>query len=249
MPNAIMKRNVLLSLTMLVLAVGWAPGAAQAMPYGSFLTRPVGSPQALANLVLSNPEVAARYSKHFGMNAQKLATYFRTNLHMSTLSRSQVLDVSYYGYDHTVVTRPKRLPAGTPVFVDFAGKPILEASCGNPLTSVLEARAAELPKLPPTASVPSQIPGAVQVAQAVTPEPTPQLQANLVPPPPPVTEVMPSLSVLAAPIAAVVPALLGATAVYNSKTLTVVPEPSSLLAMGFGMVTLMAGCLRRPRSR
>lgn len=245
-----MKRNFLLSLSLLVLAVGGVPGVAQAMPRGSFLTRPVSSPQALANLVLSNPEVAARYSKHFGMDARKLATYFRTNLHMSTLSRSEPLEVSYYGYNDVIVSRTKRLPAGTPVFVDFTGKPILEASCGNPLTSVLTERAAEVqPKTLPTASVPSQIPGAVQVAQVVTPEPTPQLQANFAPPPPPVTEVMSSLSVLAAPVAAVVPALLGATAVYNSKTVAIVPEPSSLLAMGLGMATLMAGCLRHPRSK
>ncbi|MDW8106351.1 MAG: DUF6777-containing protein [Armatimonadota bacterium] len=105
------------------------------VPRNSFIIRPVGSAQALANQIRTEPIVAQRYARHFGIDAYKFAEYVEKNLRLSQLKQAQVFNVYYAPPDNRLMVVRRVLPKGTPVFVDKrTGKPVLKANCGNPLT-------------------------------------------------------------------------------------------------------------------
>lgn len=124
----------------LVLALCWVGVVFSAetlalVPRNSFIIRPVGSAQALANQIRTEPIVAQRYARHFGIDAYRFAEYVEKNLRLSQLRQAQAFNVYYAPPDNRLLVVRRVLPKGTPVFVDKrTGKPVLKANCGNPLT-------------------------------------------------------------------------------------------------------------------
>lgn len=209
------------------------------MPPGSFLTTPVGSGEDLGNRLLADRATADRFARHFGMDPGELAAYFHNNVHSSALSKGGTYTVYYMLTSGKIVSRTKRLAAGTRVFVDFNGRPVLEVACGNPMTRVLFT--------PPMVLKPNPVSSPIQVAEVVpvlpqsSSNPGVIFLAKNVSPQQPLMEVLPNIAVLAPQV--ILPALLGATAVHGSK---VVPEPGTLMVLAAGLGSL---ALSRRRSQ
>lgn len=108
------------------------------MPHGSFLIQPAYSAAQLASQVRTNPTVAHRYHKHFGVPALSLAQYAQTQLGLRPLPRGGKHRVFFVKPDGRIVNRVRYLPKGTPVFLHLrSGRPVLLGRCGNPLTARL----------------------------------------------------------------------------------------------------------------
>lgn len=229
----------LLAMVQAALLLG-APWPAEArMPEGSFATAPIATPQELGNLLLSDPITARRYSTHFGKDPGELAAYIHNNLRPSTLQKPAVYRVYYITPAGRVVTRQKRLEAGTPVFVDHRGQPLIEGRCGNPMVRTFPPPEPKIGVHPVTSELDFSLggPGLVEVAAL----PQGSYDVGMISPlQPPLEEVKGFATILAA---ASIPALLGATSVHGSK---VIPEPSSLMVLAAGGVTAI---IRMRRSR
>ncbi|MDW8052087.1 MAG: DUF6777-containing protein [Armatimonadota bacterium] len=124
------------------------------VPRNSFIIRPVASAQELAHQIRTEPIVAQRYARHFGIDAYKFADYVEKHLRLSQLKRAQAFNVYYAPPDNRLMVVRRVLPKGTPVFVDKrTGKPVLKANCGNPLTPVVTVPTPQthVSQSPPTA--------------------------------------------------------------------------------------------------
>lgn len=108
------------------------------MPRGSFLIQPAYSAAQLASQVRTNPTVADRYHRHFGVPALPLAQYVQTHLGLRPLPRGDKYRVFFVKPDGRIVSQVRYLPKGTPVFLHLrSGRPVLLGKCGNPLTARL----------------------------------------------------------------------------------------------------------------
>jgi hypothetical protein len=107
-----------------------APGAIARTEKNSFLNRPVRNTVDLVNQLRKDPEVRDRYTRHFGKSVDQLASEF-SQLHLARLAVAG--DYLVYNVDdHGIVhSRMLHLFAGTPVFMDAQGNPVLKKSCGN----------------------------------------------------------------------------------------------------------------------
>jgi hypothetical protein len=81
--------------------------------------------------------VAARYAKHFGVSRNVVVEYFKSGLRVARLKSSYEATVYSVSGKTTITSATAVLPAGTYVFIDANGRPILEASTGNPLVGRL----------------------------------------------------------------------------------------------------------------
>jgi len=143
-------RNVLTLLAVAVLAA-WSIVAAYGMPSGSFLSSPAATSYDLAAQVSSDPLAAARYAKHFGVPKDVLIGYFRDELRPAKLKSDYEAVVYTVSRNGEIKPMRKTLRAGSYVFVDAKGRPVLEAATGNPMVVSLQlARPA-----PPTATYPA----------------------------------------------------------------------------------------------
>jgi len=212
------------------------------MPPGSFLTKPVGSPSELANLVQTDKVVAQRFSKHFGMDPSSLAEYFRDNLKLTTLAKSGQYRVYFITKGGKITLHKKRLKAGTKMFVAWNGQLILEGRCGNPMTKTLPQRpkVSVVPEPPPTTPLaPTAVVEPVQVEiPPLAPEPEVEVLAE------------PPIELVTAPAARwLLPALLGAGAIGalgGGGGGEPVPEPTGLLVLSLGGASLFFySCKRR----
>ncbi|CEK16963.1 hypothetical protein CP488_01690 [Chthonomonas calidirosea] len=118
------------------------------VPPGSFLVTPVESTRELVIEVRTNRMVAARYLHHYNLSSLGELELALAQLRFKRLSSAHVLPVWYVHHDaqgHDIMGyRMRRLPAGTPAFVDANGTPVLIAVCGNPIGNI---------QLPPPKSV------------------------------------------------------------------------------------------------
>jgi len=106
-------------------------------PVGSFLIYQVSSVNSLVNEVNSSSVVRSRYSKIYGIPPKSIAAYFKNNLRIMTLSKPYSgTDYFVSKYGKLVVGR-KSLKPGVKVFALADGRPVLQWSCGNPLSTVL----------------------------------------------------------------------------------------------------------------
>lgn len=140
-----------------------APTWSAQMPRGSFLTQPARSAWQLSTQVRTNPLVAARYEKHYGVSASQFANYAQGQLGVRPLKRSSSYRVFFIGTDGNIGSRVRKLHKGTPVFVHLrTGKPVLLAECGNPMSTDLPGYSAPAgqsttaPKPKATAAAPVQ---------------------------------------------------------------------------------------------
>lgn len=221
------------------------------MPAGSFLTKPVTSSAELAKLVREDKLVGLRYSKHFGMETAVLAKYFEENLTVSTLSKTATYTVYFIAKNGNIIAHKKQLKAGTKVFLNWNGEPIIDVKCGNPMTKSLPMKPVVQVDTPPiqiteptVALLPVnpivEVPSTPEITPTLEEEPTVMVAAE----PPeeltPVTRVAPLQYLL-------VPSLLGAVGMLGGGGGggTVVPEPSSLLVLGIGGAGMFITCRKR----
>jgi hypothetical protein len=88
----------------------------------------------LVHEVQIDQEVADRYERHFGKTKDELIVYFG-QLHLAKLNAEGTY-MTYLVDDRGVIkAKPERMKAGTLVFADAKGNPVLKASCGNALVS------------------------------------------------------------------------------------------------------------------
>lgn len=155
--GATWKAAAVCTLGMLGLTSAVAAAPTNATPPDSFLTTQVQSVNELVYEVNSSPKIAARYGKLFHLPSSEVASYFRHNLVISTLSHD------YNGPVYSV--RPssgrifvirEHIKAGTSVYSLRDGQPVLKWACGNPLSTHLPAIAtAAKPKPAAAATVPT----------------------------------------------------------------------------------------------
>lgn len=119
----------------MILMVGFvAIASAVKMPPNPFLVYPANSVTELVGQIERYPEVSDRYERHFGMTRSEMVAYAQT-LHLTKL-RSDGMHTVYNVPRESGVLRSRvlSLKAGTKVWVDYEGKPILQWICGNPMT-------------------------------------------------------------------------------------------------------------------
>lgn len=98
----------------------------------AFLNRKADTVTQLLQQIDSDPIVASRYERHFGKSKEELIQYFR-GLHLAKLNADGTYMIYLVDDDGVIKAKPQRMKAGTRVFADNSGTPILKASCGNAL--------------------------------------------------------------------------------------------------------------------
>lgn len=251
-----MPRHVLLFYCMLLLGLTVAAESAQPrVPPGSFVTKPVSTPAQLADLVKQDRVAALRYSKHFGMEPAALQEYFRNNLSVSSLDKTRTFTVYYIAQNGRIIPHQKRLKAGTKVFTAFNGQPVLDVTCGNPLTKTLPKVVAQKPVVEAVKPAPEPVP----VVQPTAPEPEPVqvAEAPVAPEPVKVEVLAEPPTELPAPTAPpismvkstgwLLPGLLGAGAIgaLSGGRDEPVPEPTGVLVLTIGGMGLLVSAFKR----
>ncbi|GIV20356.1 MAG: hypothetical protein KatS3mg023_2107 [Armatimonadota bacterium] len=132
------KGHIALGAFILALLLCTEAAWSRRMPRGSFLTQPAYSAAQLATQVRTNPTVAARYSRHFGISASEFAQYAQSQLGMRPLPRGGRFRVFFILPGGDIESRVRYLRQGTPVFLHLrSGQPVLLGTCGNPLTEAI----------------------------------------------------------------------------------------------------------------
>ncbi len=133
----------------------------------SFLDYRVTNVNALLREIKTDPAVADRFERHFGMTKSRLISYL-SSLHRDTLKKPGVYTVYSIPQDGHVKMHMQKLASGEPVFADPNGAPILLIACGNPLTRgpevVAQSPGIEAAPAPQATSI-------LQVASPVPPGP------------------------------------------------------------------------------
>ena len=87
----------------------------------------------LIRQVRSDSAVRERYTRHFGMRESQLIAYL-SGMQLSRLTSGGTYRVYSVPPDGSIKMHYEQFRAGTPVFADFAGTPLMIVKCGNPLT-------------------------------------------------------------------------------------------------------------------
>ena len=126
-------RNKILLLCVVVICSSQISFAAMsAVPPHSFITKQVKSVSDFVNHVKTTPIVMKRYQNYYHLSRNEILGYLST-LHQTTLRQGGEYLVYYSQKDGSVRTCRIYLPAGTPVFAEMTGEPVLKMHCGNPL--------------------------------------------------------------------------------------------------------------------
>ncbi len=102
------------------------------MPRHAFLERPVSNVSELVEQVSTNHSVLDHYERHFAMSEKEVIGYFKT-FSVGRLSGVKTQNVYLVREDGMLDMKLETLKAGSKVFIDRSGKPILLMVCGNPL--------------------------------------------------------------------------------------------------------------------
>lgn len=267
-----MKEIRLLCIGMGALAL--SPPSEARPEANAFLNKGVDDLRGIIRQVKNDPEVLERYEKHYGMSKWQIVEYFRY-LKPGKIARSGAYIVYNVKPDGIVRSRLFNLKAGTLVYVDETGQPVLRKRCGNPMTkgpsklSVADL-IAEVPVEPPTdirpiddgptpdpalapeAPVYEEIPLAVSpdnppiiTPPVVTP---PVITPTIVPPTEPPTIVKPNFE--GPSLSWIAPLLAGGLVttvdVGSDDGPPVIPEPATI---GGGIVAMALYSLHRRRRR
>ncbi|MCL6623506.1 MAG: PEP-CTERM sorting domain-containing protein [Fimbriimonadales bacterium] len=113
--------------------VGGVTLASAQVPPNSFFVRPARSVTQLLQQVRQEPVVLDRFMRHFQLSQSELLSYFRT---LRTARLPADTHFTVYNVNHEtgeIYSKQRTLKRGELVFVEESGRPILWASCGNPL--------------------------------------------------------------------------------------------------------------------
>lgn len=164
-----------MGLAVLAVSFGGA-GTAIAKPAGAtaFLTEYADTPDQVVTQVERNRLVALRYARVFTKDPSAVLSYFRNELSLVTLDQTMQVDIYRLDESRRIVQDTRELKAGTKVFANRAGYPVLEYGTGNPLTNDLPARGVGRPASKPISKVADAQPQELgkPVAQAA-PQPSP----------------------------------------------------------------------------
>lgn len=136
-----MRKLIVLTITIVIL-VSSAAFAART-PKGSFLNSAVTDVQQLAQQVIDDAIVAARYAKHYQTPRNSVVDFFQNNLKVGRLKADYKATVYTITEGTNTMAAEKTLPAGSYVFITQDGRPFIEASTGNPLSSSIPFTAFE----------------------------------------------------------------------------------------------------------
>jgi len=129
-----MKRGLILFCLAVAVIILQVPGWSARMPRGSFLVEPAASVYQLTNQITTNPKVAARFERHYGVPADQFVAYARKQLGLRALKNSAKYRVYFIRSDGSIGSAVRSLRKGTAVFLHLStGKPVLLAECGNPM--------------------------------------------------------------------------------------------------------------------
>ncbi len=118
---------------------------------GSFLSQQVGTVNDLVYEINNNSKVRARYARQYHMPITQVAKYFKQNLHIAQISSRYDTTDYYVRSNGTIYSHRKTLRAGSKVFALSNGRPVLQWSCGNPLSAALpdvQVKPSKIAKLP-----------------------------------------------------------------------------------------------------
>jgi hypothetical protein len=109
----------------------------------AFLNKKADTVSQLISAVRNDPAVADRYARHFGKTREEVVQLL-SGLHLARLNEEGTFLIYSVDDDGVIKAKPQRLKAGTRVFADASGNPILKASCGNALVPGTNAQVASL---------------------------------------------------------------------------------------------------------
>lgn len=225
---------------------------AQRVAPNSFIDHRVSTVSQLVSETKNNPDVMDRFKRHFAMSDEQVISYLGS-LHLSRLRESAVYTVYSVPSTGYVKAHSERLAAGTAVFSDMNGTPILLVKCGNPISKgpnnpVELATVRPRPALAPMheeAPV-GEVAPAPPVYAAAPPE-APVLAPLPITPAPPVTR---TAQVAPGGIGPWPLLLLPLAFIHNGggeeHHKQPVPEPTTIIALGAGAAALIA---RKRRSK
>lgn len=249
-------------LVMAVMAVSVAV-AKERTPAGSFVNYRATTVQELIDQVNSDAKAKARFVKHFGVSEQQLIESF-SNLELVSLKSALKVETWYVSTNGSTHKKTKLLPKGTLVFATKEGKPVLQWSCGNPLSVSLPKPMVKQVSQPTT-----QVTGTTPDTQVLA-DPIEVVSAAAITVPPglvvtaaaPVAAI-PAMEAVALPSVAAVPAIsagsgfglgwLGGAAGLAGLLAfgggggdnPPVPEPATLIALSCGLVSFAAAYRKR----
>jgi hypothetical protein len=104
------------------------------MEHNSFLRKPVHSTTELVRHVKSDAVVRARFKKHYKMTDAEVIQYLSSLRVVRLPQGKRYLAFNYDPKNGKINSRRLYFKAGTQIFVDKKGTPVLKRSCGNPLS-------------------------------------------------------------------------------------------------------------------
>lgn len=104
------------------------------MPPNSFLVRSANSTEEFVTQIRKYPQVSDRFERHYGMTQREVIEYVR-GLRLTRLEKGGLYSVYNVPASSGVLrARAQNLKAGTRVWVDFTGQPVMMWICGNPMS-------------------------------------------------------------------------------------------------------------------
>jgi hypothetical protein len=209
---------------------------------GSFLNKRANTTAELVRQVRTDQVVMERYMRHYRMSGGEIIDMF-SHLHPSMLQQSGAYTVYNIHDDNIIRARVFKLKKGTPIFADENGRAVLKRSCGNPFFA--PAPKTVLNFTPPPQERPHEVPPPPPAPVA------PPAEVVCPPAPPAPCPVMPAQPIVSGPVTSssyvsesksslfILPILLFINHHGSNNCCTTcppqpVPEPGSMLVMGFG---------------
>ncbi len=231
-----------------VAAVTFFASIAFAVPPNSYLVKTVNTVGELKAQIRSNSVVSDRYQRHFHMTEGEVLD-FVSNLRLAKVQQTSIYSI--YGVPPktgVLRSRLQKLKAGTKIWVDSTGQPILQWICGNPMTrgprmvavntepgAAVEGKDTDLLASPMPAG------DAPIIASNIEPGvPQPEEIISIIDVPPATPHRNNYGGLLLLPLIALIPRGSG------GEDIPPVPEPATMLVMGAGVVAV---AMRRKRSK
>lgn len=214
----------------------------------AFLNRRASTTAELIAQVQSDPQVMDRYRRHFGLSSEEVITMLQS-LHVAKLNNNGTFMI--YSVDEqtgVIKSSAQHLKAGTRVFADASGNPVLKLNCGNALITGSDNQTASInPTMPSMSDNSRDVAVTTPAGSELTTIPT----ATAMTPGEPlaVTPVMPQVNTGSSNQGFALPAALaalggGAAFLVGHGGSTPVPEPASMIVVGGAIASL---ALRRRR--